>query len=43
MTMEDDLFAGQGDTVDEAVADMREGVKFFIETSKEKGFPYKII
>ncbi|MCD8042669.1 MAG: helix-turn-helix transcriptional regulator [Tannerellaceae bacterium] len=39
--MENDLFAGQGDTVEEAVKDMREGVKFFIATAKEMGFPYK--
>jgi predicted RNase H-like HicB family nuclease len=39
--MEDDLFAGMGDSVEAAVADLKEGVKFYIETAKEMGFPYK--
>lgn len=39
--MTDDMFAGMGSTVEEAVADMRQGVALFIETAKEKGFPYK--
>lgn len=39
--MTDDMFAGMGSTVEEAIADMRQGVALFIETAKEKGFPYK--
>lgn len=40
-TMEQDMFAGMGETVEAAVNDVKEGVAFFIETAKEKGFPYK--
>lgn len=39
--MEKDLFAGMGDTVEAAVNDLKQGVAFFIETAKERGFPYK--
>lgn len=39
--MKDDMFSGMGATVQEAVNDMRQGVSLFIETAKEKGFPYK--
>jgi hypothetical protein len=39
--MEDDMFAGMGDTVEAAVNDLKEGVAFFIEVAKEEGFPYK--
>ena len=39
--MEKDLFAGMGDTVESAVNDLKQGVAFFIETAKERGFPYK--
>ena len=39
--MQDDLFAGMGETVQEAINDLKQGVAFFIETAKEKGFPYK--
>ena len=39
--MKDDMFSGMGDTVQDAINDMRQGVAFFIETAKEKGFPYK--
>lgn len=38
---ETDLFAGMGGTVEEAVADLRQGVAFYIATAKEMGFPYK--
>ena len=36
-----DMFAGMGDTVEAAVADMKEGVALYIKTAKEMGFPYK--
>lgn len=39
--MIDEMFSGMGDTVEEAVADLKKGVAFYIETAKEKGFPYK--
>ena len=39
--MKDDMFSGMGDTVQDAVDNMRQGIAFFIETAKEKGFPYK--
>ena len=39
--MEKDMFAGMGATVEDAIKDMKQGVAFFIETAKEKGFPYK--
>ncbi len=39
--MENELFAGMGSTVDEAIKDMKEGIALFIVTAKEKGFPYK--
>lgn len=39
--MENDLFAGMGETVEAAVNDMKQGVALFVETAKEKGFPYK--
>ena len=39
--MEKDMFAGMGDTVKAAVADMKEGVALYIKTAKEMGFPYK--
>lgn len=39
--MEKDLFAGMGDTVEAAVADLKKGVAFYIETAKEMKFPYK--
>ena len=39
--MEKDMFAGMGETVDAAVADLKKGVAFYIETAKEMGFPYK--
>ena len=39
--MKDDMFSGMGDTVQDAIDDMRQGIAFFIETAKEKGFPYK--
>ena len=39
--MEKDMFAGMGDTVEAAVADMKEGVALYIKTAKEMGFPYK--
>lgn len=39
--MSDDMFAGMGVTVEDAVADLKQGVAFFIETAKEKGFPFK--
>ena len=35
------MFAGMGDTVEAAVADMKEGVALYIKTAKEMGFPYK--
>ena len=38
--MRDELFAGMGATVQEAVNDLKQGVAFFVETAKEKGFPY---
>lgn len=37
--MEKDMFAGMGDTVKAAVADMKEGVALYIKTAKEMGFP----
>lgn len=39
--MQDEAFAGQGDTIKEAIDDMRKGVAFYIETAKEMNFPYK--
>jgi predicted RNase H-like HicB family nuclease len=39
--LEKDMFAGMGETVEAAVADLRNGVAFYIETAKEMGFPYK--
>ncbi|MCD8173771.1 MAG: helix-turn-helix domain-containing protein [Alistipes sp.] len=39
--MQEDLFAGHGDSVEAAVEDMRNGVALFVETAKEQGFPYK--
>ncbi|MDR0907055.1 MAG: helix-turn-helix domain-containing protein [Rikenellaceae bacterium] len=39
--MEDDLFAGMGDTVEGAVEDLKQGIAFYVETGKEMGFPYK--
>ena len=39
--MANDLFAGMGNTVEDAVNDLKEGVTFFIKTAKELGFPYK--
>ena len=39
--MEKDMFAGMGDTVEAAVADMKEGVALYNKTAKEMGFPYK--
>ena len=39
--MEKDMFAGMGDTVEAAVADMKESVALYIKTAKEMGFPYK--
>lgn len=39
--MEKELFAGMGDTVENAVGDLKTGVKFYVETAKELGFPYK--
>ena len=33
--MEKDMFAGMGDTVKAAVADMKEGVALYIKTAKE--------
>lgn len=39
--MTDEMFSGMGDTVEAAVADLKKGVAFYIETAKEMGFPYK--
>lgn len=39
--MENEMFAGMGATVEEAIGDMKKGVAFFIETAKEKGVLYK--
>lgn len=39
--MADEMFAGMGSTVEEAVADMKRGVEFYVETAKERGFSYK--
>lgn len=39
--MKEESFSGLGDTVEAAIEDMKEGVRFFIETAKEMGFPYK--
>lgn len=39
--MADEMFAGMGATVEEAIADMKQGIAFYIDTAKEKGFPYK--
>lgn len=39
--MQDDMFAGMGDTVKDAIADMKDGVALFVKTAKEMGFPYK--
>lgn len=41
--MEKDMFAGMGDTVEAAVADMKEGVALYIKTAKEMGFPTRHI
>lgn len=39
--MQEDLFAGMGDTVEAAVNDMKAGVALYVKTAKEMGFPYK--
>ncbi len=39
--MDGDNFTGQGETVEAAVTELKEGVAFFIETAKEMNFPYK--
>lgn len=39
--MRDEMFSGMGDTVEEAIADMKRGVTLFIETAKSMKFPYK--
>ena len=39
--MRDEMFTGMGETAEAAVNDLRRSVAFFIETAKEKGFPYK--
>ena len=39
--MQDEMFTGQGDTVEAAVNDMKEGVILYNKTAKEMGFPYK--
>ncbi len=39
--MTDEMFSGMGNTVEEAVADLKKGVAFYIATAKEMGFPYK--
>lgn len=39
--IDDDMFAGMGATVEEAIADLRKGVAFYVATAKEMGFPYK--
>lgn len=39
--MIDEMFSGMGDTVEEAITDMKKGVALFITTAKEMGFPYK--
>lgn len=39
--MQDEMFTGQGDTVDAAVKDMKEGIVLYNKTAKEMGFPYK--
>lgn len=39
--MQDEMFSGQGDTVADAVNDLKQGVIFYIKTAKEMGFPYK--
>ena len=39
--MNEELFTGRGETVEAAIAELKEGIKFFVETAKEMGFPYK--
>jgi predicted RNase H-like HicB family nuclease len=39
--MDGEGFTGRGDTIEEAIAELKEGVEFYIETAKEMGFPYK--
>lgn len=39
--MDGDAFTGHGETVADAVNELKQGIAFFIETAKEKGFPYK--
>lgn len=39
--MENDMFAGMGSTVEDAIKDLKKGVAFYIATAKEMGFPYK--
>lgn len=39
--MQDEMFTGQGDTVETAIKDMKEGVVLYNTTAKEMGFPYK--
>lgn len=39
--MQDEMFAGMGETVEAAVDDLKKGVAFYIETAKDMGFPYK--
>jgi predicted RNase H-like HicB family nuclease len=35
-----ELFAGGGNTIEEAIEDMRKGMEFHVEVSKEEGCPY---
>jgi predicted RNase H-like HicB family nuclease len=35
-----DIFSGGGNTIEEAIENLREGIKFHVETSKERNYPY---
>ena len=37
---ENEPFAGMGNTEDEAIADLKEGIRFYIRTAKENGYKY---
>lgn len=39
--MDGEGFTGRGDTVETAIAEMNEGVAFYVETAKEQGYRYK--
>lgn len=39
--MDGEGFTGRGETVEAAIAELKEGVAFYVESAKEQGFRYK--